>query len=97
MDEIFGLGPLEELLRDPTITDILVNGSSEIYIERRGRLEPTDVRFRDEAHLHADHPAHRRAGSAGASTRASPMLDARLADGSRVNAIIPPLPWTARR
>jgi len=90
MDEIFGLGPLEELLRDPEVGDILANGPSRIYIERDGRLEETNLQFRDEAHL--VHVIQRIAARVGRRIdEASPMLDARLLDGSRVNAIIPPL------
>ena len=90
MDEIFGLGPLEEFLRDPTISDILVNGPGKVYIERAGRLEPTDASFRDDAHLM--HVIQRIAARVGRRIdESSPMLDARLVDGSRVNAIIPPL------
>src|SRR6185369_4246394 len=90
MDEIFGLGPIEEMLRDPSISDILVNGPNQIYIEREGRLEISNARFRDEAHLMQ--VIHRIAARVGRRIdEASPMLDARLPDGSRVNAIIPPL------
>jgi pilus assembly protein CpaF len=90
MDEIFGLGPLEEFLRDPTISDILVNGPGKVYIERQGRLEGTDAVFRDDAHL--IHVIQRIAARVGRRIdESSPMLDARLQDGSRVNAIIPPL------
>jgi pilus assembly protein CpaF len=90
MDEIFGLGPIEEMLRDPSISDILVNGPGQIYIEREGRLEMSSARFRDEAHLMQ--VIHRIAARVGRRIdEASPMLDARLPDGSRVNAIIPPL------
>src|SRR3954465_8435009 len=90
LDEIFGLGPLEPLLKDPSISDILVNRFDRVYVERSGKLEPTGLSFKDDAHLmqiidrivsrigrRVDEP--------------SPMVDARLADGSRVNAIIPPL------
>jgi pilus assembly protein CpaF len=90
MDEVFGLGPIEELLRDPMITDILVNGPAQIYVERMGRLEPVDHQFRDDAHL--VQVIQRIAARVGRRIdESSPMLDARLADGSRVNAIIPPL------
>ena len=90
MDEIFGLGPLEVFLRDPTISDILVNGPHQIYIERFGRLEKTNVTFRDEDHLML--VIHRIAANTGRRIdEASPMLDTRLLDGTRVNAIIPPL------
>jgi pilus assembly protein CpaF len=90
MDEAFGLGPLEPLLRDPTISDILVNGPHTVYIERRGRLERTGVVFADERHLLQI--IQRMVGRVGRRIdETSPMADARLADGSRVNAIIPPL------
>ncbi len=90
MDETFGLGPLETLLKDPTITDILINRFDRIYVERRGRLELVDVRFRDNAHLRQI--IDRIVGLVGRRIdETSPMVDARLADGSRVNAIIPPL------
>jgi pilus assembly protein CpaF len=90
MDEIFGLGPIEEFLRDPRISDVLVNGTNYIYIEREGRLETTSVKFADDAHLMR--VIQRIATRIGRRVdESSPMLDARLADGSRVNAIIPPL------
>ncbi len=89
-DEVMGLGPLEPFLKDPAVSDILVNTYKQIYVEKRGKLEPTDARFKDDAHLmkiidkivsvvgrHID--------------ESSPMVDARLSDGSRFNAIIPPL------
>jgi pilus assembly protein CpaF len=90
MDETFGLGPLETLLKDPAITDILVNRYDRIYCERRGRLELCDVQFRDNAHLRQI--IDRIVGMIGRRVdEVSPMVDARLTDGSRVNAIIPPL------
>ncbi|MAE68053.1 MAG: pilus assembly protein CpaF [Phycisphaeraceae bacterium] len=90
MDEIFGLGPLEGILRDPNISDILVNGSRNVYVERNGRLERSDACFRDDQHLMQ--VIQRVAARAGRRIdESSPMLDARLSDGSRVNAIIPPL------
>ncbi|MCC6424858.1 MAG: CpaF family protein [Phycisphaerales bacterium] len=90
MDETFGLGPLETLLKDPTITDILVNKYDRIYCEKRGRLEAVDVRFRDNAHLRQI--IDRIVALVGRRVdEISPMVDARLTDGSRVNAIIPPL------
>lgn len=90
MDEAFGLGPLEGLLRDPSISDILVNGPNTVYVERRGRLELTDVKFGDEPHLLQI--IQRIVGRVGRRIdETSPFADARLADGSRVNAIIPPL------
>lgn len=90
MDEIFGLGPIEQLMRDPAVSDILVNGSQQVYVERRGLLELTDTRFRDDKHLMQ--VIQRIASNVGRRIdESSPMLDARLDDGSRVNAIIPPL------
>src|SRR5437867_7018906 len=88
--EVFGLGPLETLMKDPEISDILVNSSSQIYVERYGKLEKTDVRFRDDAHLMQI--IERIVTRVGRRVdESSPMVDARLPDGSRVNAIIPPL------
>jgi len=90
LDEVFGLGPLQPLLADPTISDILVNGSQEVYIERRGMLERTNVRFSDDDHL--SRIVDRIVSRVGRRVdEASPMVDARLSDGSRVNVIIPPL------
>jgi pilus assembly protein CpaF len=90
VDEMVGLGALEPLLRDPTISDILVNGPLTTYVERRGKLELTQLRFRNNAHVL--HVAQRIASSIGRRIdESSPMLDARLADGSRVNVIISPL------
>ena len=90
MDEIFGLGPLEPFLRDPLVSDILVNGPKSIYVERVGRLEDTTATFRDDTHLMR--VIQRIGTNVGRRVdESSPMLDARLADGSRVNAIIPPL------
>ncbi len=90
LNEIFGLGPLEPLLADKTISDILVNGARSVYIERRGRLEKVDIAFRDDSHLLQiiDRIVSRVGRRVDES---SPMVDARLQDGSRVNAIIPPL------
>jgi pilus assembly protein CpaF len=90
LDEIFGLGPLEQLLKDPTISDILVNRFDRVYIERSGKLEPTGLSFKDNQHLMQiiDRIVSRVGRRIDES---SPMVDARLADGSRVNAIIPPL------
>jgi pilus assembly protein CpaF len=88
--ELFGLGPLEPLLADPTITDILVNSYANIYIERRGKLERTSISFKDDEHLMR--VIERIVSRVGRRIdEASPMVDARLPDGSRVNAIIPPL------
>jgi pilus assembly protein CpaF len=90
LDETFGFGPLEMLLKDPTISDILVNGPHKIYVERRGKLEKTDVKFRDNEHLLQI--IDRIVSKVGRRVdETSPMVDARLPDGSRVNAIIPPL------
>jgi pilus assembly protein CpaF len=90
LDEVFGLGPLEPLLADPTISDILVNTHKRVYIERKGMLEQTSIQFRDDAHLVAI--IDRIVSAVGRRVdESSPMVDARLADGSRVNAIIPPL------
>ena len=88
--DIKGLGPIEPLLQDPEISDILINGVNSAYVERRGRLEPVDIRFRDAQHLL--HIAQRIAGRIGRRIdESSPMVDARLPDGSRVNVVIPPL------
>jgi pilus assembly protein CpaF len=88
--ELFGLGPLEPLLADPSISDILVNTCSSIYIERRGKLEKTQVIFKDDEHLMR--VIERIVSTVGRRIdESSPMVDARLPDGSRVNAIIPPL------
>ena len=90
LDEVFGLGPLEPLLADPTVTDILVNTYKRVFVERKGMLEPTSVQFRDDAHLMGI--IDRIVSAIGRRIdESSPMVDARLADGSRVNAIIPPL------
>ena len=90
LDETFGFGPLEALLKDPTISDILVNGPHKVYVERRGKLEKTDVKFRDNEHLLQI--IDRIVSKVGRRVdETSPMVDARLPDGSRVNAIIPPL------
>ena len=89
-DEIIGLGPLEPLLRDETVTEIMVNGPRQVYIEREGRIELTNVAFQNDDHVmriidRIIAPIGRRIDES------SPMVDARLPDGSRVNAIIPPL------
>lgn len=89
-DEVFGLGPLEPLLSDPTVSDILVNGAEEVYVERFGRLEKSDIVFADNAHVMRI--IQRVVSKVGRRVdEASPMVDARLPDGSRVNAVIPPL------
>ena len=90
MDEVFGFGPIEVLLRDPDVSDILVNGPQQVYVEKHGQLEKTEVSFMDDKHL------MRIINRIGANVgrridESTPMLDARLPDGSRVNAIIPPL------
>jgi len=88
--EVFGLGPIEPLMQDPTVSDILVNGPREVYVERRGKLERARAAFRDDAHLLQ--VIDRIVSAVGRRVdEASPMVDARLPDGSRVNAIIPPL------
>jgi pilus assembly protein CpaF len=90
MNEAFGLGPLEEFMKDPTVSDILVNGPQTVYIERSGQLQETNVVFADNAHL--IQIIQRIAARIGRRVdEMSPMVDARLPDGSRVNAIIPPL------
>jgi pilus assembly protein CpaF len=90
LDELLGLGPLEPLLKDPTITDILVNGHGQVFVERYGVLEPSAVRFKDEKHLLRI--IQKIVSAVGRRIdESSPMVDARLADGSRVNAVVPPL------
>ncbi|ADW67538.1 CpaF family protein [Granulicella tundricola] len=90
MDEVFGLGPLEPLLHDSTVSDILVNTYDTVYVERRGVIEKTDVVFRDNAHLM--HIIDKIVSAVGRRIdESSPMVDARLLDGSRVNIVIPPL------
>ena len=90
LDEVFGLGPLEPLLQDPTISDILVNGHAQVYVERRGKLELTAVTFKDDNHLLRI--VDKIVSQVGRRVdESSPMVDARLTDGSRVNAIISPL------
>jgi pilus assembly protein CpaF len=90
LDELLGLGPLEPLLKDPTITDILVNGHARVFIERYGVLEPSPARFKDEKHLLRI--IQKIVSAVGRRIdESSPLVDARLADGSRVNAVVPPL------
>jgi pilus assembly protein CpaF len=90
LDETFGMGPLEPLMKDPTITDILINGPSTVYVERNGQLEKAAVSFTDDRHLL--HIIQRIVGQAGRRVdETTPMVDSRLPDGSRINAIIPPL------
>src|SRR5437870_701150 len=90
LDEVFGLGPLEPLLQDPTVNDILVNGPKQVYVERAGILEESNIMFKDNSHLMniIDKIV---SGVGRRVDESSPMVDARLADGSRVNVIIPPL------
>jgi pilus assembly protein CpaF len=90
LDEVFGYGPLEPILKDPTVSDILVNRADLVYIERGGKLSKSDIKFRDDRHLMQI--IDRIVGAVGRRVdESSPMVDARLPDGSRVNAIIPPL------
>jgi pilus assembly protein CpaF len=90
LDEVFGLGPLEPLLQDPTVNDILVNTHKVVYVERKGVLERTNVVFKDETHLM--HIIDKIVSAVGRRVdESSPMVDARLLDGSRVNIVIPPL------
>jgi pilus assembly protein CpaF len=90
LNDMFGLGPIEPLLADPGISDILINGPRQIYVERAGRLECTDIAFRDNDHL--VNVAQRIAAAVGRRVdETSPLCDARLADGSRVNIVLPPL------
>src|SRR6266849_9164117 len=90
IDETFGLGPLEGLFADPTISDILINGPKTVYVERQGRLEQSPVVFNDNRHL--VQIVQRIVGRVGRRVdETTPMVDARLPDGSRINAIIPPL------
>jgi pilus assembly protein CpaF len=89
-DEILGHGPIERLVRDPSVSEIMVNGPDQVYVERNGRIEGTKVAFVNEAHLR--HVIARIVGEVGRHIdESSPMVDARLADGSRVNAVFPPL------
>jgi pilus assembly protein CpaF len=90
LDEIYGLGPIEPLLSDPTVSDILINGYNQIYVERAGQLEPTDIQFISEEHLR--NKVDRMLYTTGRRVdESSPLVDARLPDGSRINIIIPPL------
>ncbi|HUQ94298.1 MAG TPA: ATPase, T2SS/T4P/T4SS family, partial [Bryobacteraceae bacterium] len=90
LDEVFGLGPLEPLLKDPTVSDIMVNGYDSIYVERAGRIVETNVRFKDHAHVRMI--IDRIVSNIGRRIDdSSPIVDARLDDGSRVCAVIPPL------
>lgn len=90
MDEIYGFGPIESLMVDPQVTDILINGPDRVLVERKGLLESTNIRFADADHLMRF--IHRLVGRAGRRIdESSPIVDARLPDGSRFNAVIPPL------
>jgi pilus assembly protein CpaF len=90
LDELTGYGPLEPLLHDPTVSDVLVNRFDQVFVERNGKVELTEIRFRDDRHL--IHTIQRMVARIGRRIdESSPMVDARLADGSRVNAVIPPL------
>src|SRR5213596_1573510 len=90
LDEVFGLGPLEPLLQDPTVNDILVNGPKQVYVERAGLLEESNIMFKNNAHLM--NIIDKIVSAVGRRVdESSPMVDARLADGSRVNVVIPPL------
>jgi len=90
LDEVLGLGPIEPLVRDPDVSEIMVNGPFQVYVERKGKLEESGVRFRDDSHVM--HVIERIVAPIGRRIdESSPMVDARLKDGSRVNAIIPPL------
>ncbi len=90
MDEIYGFGPIESLMVDPEVTDIMINGPDRVLVERKGMLESTNIRFADSGHLMQF--IHRLVGRAGRRIdESSPMVDARLPDGSRFNAVIPPL------
>jgi pilus assembly protein CpaF len=90
LNDMFGLGPIEPLLADDTVSDVLVNGPDQVYVERFGRLELTPYKFRDNAHVTS--VAQRIAAGVGRRVdESSPMVDARLADGSRVNVVLPPL------
>jgi pilus assembly protein CpaF len=90
LDELLGLGPIEPLLKDPTITDILINGPRTVFVERGGRLEETPVRFKDDRHL-LRIIQKIVSGVGRRIDESAPYVDARLADGSRVNAVVPPL------
>jgi len=90
VDDAVGLGPIEPLMRDPTVTEVIANGPTSVYVERAGRLAPEPVTFRDAEHLRQ--VIERVVGAGGRRVDAgSPMVDVRLPDGSRVNAVLPPL------
>ena len=93
LDEVLGLGPIEALIRDPDVSEVMVNGPFQVYVERKGKLELSNVKFRDDNHVL--HVIERIVAPIGRRIdESSPMVDARLPDGSRVNAIIPPLSLT---
>jgi pilus assembly protein CpaF len=90
IDELTGLGPIEPILKDPTVTDILINTHERVYVERNGQLEPAPVRFRDEAHVLRI--VNKIVGAVGRRVdESSPMVDARLLDGSRINVAVRPI------
>ncbi|HHV78976.1 MAG TPA: CpaF family protein [Firmicutes bacterium] len=90
LQEMVGYGPIDPLLKDPTVTEIMVNGPSEVYVERQGRIEKTNLRFRDDAHV--EEVMSKMVAAIGRRIdKASPLVDGRLPDGSRINAVIPPL------
>ena len=96
VDELLGLGPLEELLADPDISDIMVNGPDQTFIEKKGKLQLAQIQFRDEEHLFQI--AQRICNSVGRRVdQTTPLADARLKDGSRVNVIVPPLTLARHR
>ena len=96
VDELLGLGPLEELLADPSISDIMVNGPDQTFVERKGKLELAHIQFRDEEHLFQI--AQRIVNKVGRRVdQTTPLADARLPDGSRVNVIVPPLSLARHR
>ena len=95
IDDMLGLGPLEPLLNDPLVTDIMVNGPEQVYVERKGKLALSDIQFRDEQHVNSI--AQRIVNAVGRRVdESSPICDARLLDGSRVNVIAPPLSLEGR-
>ncbi len=96
VDELLGFGPLEELLNDPDISDIMVNGPQQTYVEKKGKLQLARIQFRDENHLFQI--AQRIVNQVGRRVdQTTPLADARLKDGSRVNVIVPPLSLQAAR
>lgn len=90
VDEVLGYGPIQPLLKDDSVTEVMVNGPNQVYVERKGKLVSTDIRFRDDSHVM--HVIEKIVSPLGRRIdESSPMVDARLPDGSRVNAVIPPL------